>query len=92
VLAKLEQGGHITRETDPHDHRAQQITITEQGSKLSDYVEQKYFDEMNAALGDIDETDVVSLEHSLKILMNVATNLGLGAPASRDLNSTDGQA
>jgi len=78
VLAKLEQGGHITRETDPHDHRAQQITITERGEQLSDYVEQKYFDEMNAALGDIDEADVASLERSLKILKNVATNLGLG--------------
>jgi DNA-binding MarR family transcriptional regulator len=83
VLAKLEHGGHITRETDPRDHRSQQISITDRGKQLSDYVEQKYFEEMNAALGDITEDDLVSLEHSIKILTNVSANLGLGDPPPR---------
>ena len=62
----------------PQDHRSQRITITEQGRKLSDYVEQKYFEEMNAALGDITEDDLSSLERTIQILKNVSTNLGLG--------------
>jgi DNA-binding MarR family transcriptional regulator len=84
VLAKLEHGGYITRETDPHDHRSQQITITELGKQLSDYVEQKYFEEMNSALGDITEEDLISLERSLTILTKVSANLGLGDPPPRD--------
>ena len=83
VLAKLEQGGQIIRETDPQDHRSQRITITEQGRKLSDYVEQKYFEEMNAALGDITEDDLVSLERAIQILKKVSTNLGLGESPPR---------
>jgi DNA-binding MarR family transcriptional regulator len=89
VLAKLEQGGYITREIDPNDHRAQQITITEQGKLLSDYVEQKYFEEMNAALGDITEDDLISLERSLNILTNVSANLGLGESGTRRLDPAE---
>lgn len=78
ILMKLEAAGYITRETDPHDGRAWQITITENGKHLSDYVEQKYFEEMAAALGEFDESTAACLERSLDLLADVAANLGCG--------------
>lgn len=76
ILAKLEAGGHITRQPDPCDRRAWRAAITERGRLLSDYVEHEYFQEMRDALGDVNERDVTSLERSLDILKRVAANLG----------------
>ena len=83
ILAKLETAGYITRETHPHDGRAQQITITETGKNLSDFVEQEYFQEMKSALGDIGLRDIECMERSLKILTGVAAELGMSGAASR---------
>lgn len=77
VLARLEAGGYILREPDPRDGRAFQITITDIGRKLSDYVEQEYFQEMRDALGELDSADVACLERSMDILTGAAINLGL---------------
>jgi DNA-binding MarR family transcriptional regulator len=78
ILAKLEAAGYISREANPRDGRAWHITITENGKNLSDYVEQKYFEEMATALGPINESTTACLEHSLELLINVAANLGVG--------------
>src|SRR4051812_42603573 len=76
ILTKLEAAGYITREADPHDGRAWQITITETGKNLSDYVENEYFQEMNTALGPIDQHDLECLEHALNLITRVGDNLG----------------
>lgn len=83
ILAKLESGGYISREVDPSDGRAWRITITDIGKKLSDFVEQEFFAEMRAALGEIDEHDIECLERSMEILVNVSANLGIAAPMRR---------
>jgi DNA-binding MarR family transcriptional regulator len=83
ILAKLEASRYITRETHPHDGRAQQITITENGKNLSDYVEQEFFLEMEKALGEIGECDIECMERSIDILIVVAAKLGVGAAARR---------
>jgi DNA-binding MarR family transcriptional regulator len=83
ILAKLETGGHIIRGTDPRDGRAQQITITENGKHLSDFVEQEYFQEMKRALGEIEARDIECMERSLEILTGVAVDLGMGEAARR---------
>ncbi len=77
ILMKLESSGFITRMTDPRDHRAQQITITERGKLMSDYVEQEYFDEMSAALGSLEGDDLACMERSMQILVRVSSNLGV---------------
>jgi DNA-binding MarR family transcriptional regulator len=77
ILAKLEAGGHITREPDPGDGRASRIAITENGKLLSDYVERQYFREMSQALGEVGEDDVACLERSLEIFTKVLANLGI---------------
>jgi DNA-binding MarR family transcriptional regulator len=83
ILTKLETAGYIVRETDPRDGRAWQITITENGKLLSDYVEQKYFAEMTSALGEINESTTDCLERILDLLVNVAANLGVGHSTQR---------
>lgn len=90
LLAKLEGSGFIVREPDPRDGRAWKISITETGKLISDYVEQKYFEEMKTALGVIDQADVEHLERSLDILMSVSTKLGMGLPTPR-LGKVDGR-
>jgi DNA-binding MarR family transcriptional regulator len=79
VLAKLEQAGYIRRTADPRDARAQRIVVTEQGRQLSDFVEQEYFKEMQAALGELPSDDLVCLERAVTLLEGVAQELGMGA-------------
>ena len=83
ILTKLEASGYIVRVPDPRDGRAWQITITENGKALSDYVEARYFEEMATALGSIDDHDTACLERSLDLLIRVAANLGLGEASER---------
>ena len=79
VLAKLEHAGYITRTADPHDARAQRIVVTDQGRLLGDYVEQEYFKEMQAALGELSGDDLACLERAVTLLEGVAQELGMGA-------------
>jgi DNA-binding MarR family transcriptional regulator len=79
ILSKLENAGYIVRTPDPEDGRATHIEITETGRKLSDYVEAEYFREMEAALGEIDEAGIETMEQALTILLDVGENLGLGS-------------
>jgi DNA-binding MarR family transcriptional regulator len=85
ILVKLESAGYITREPDPDDGRAWQVTITENGRNLSDYVERAYFKEMATALGEIEEADLKCLERSMAILTQVSIGLGNSELAMRIL-------
>jgi DNA-binding MarR family transcriptional regulator len=77
ILKKLETAGYLTRRPDQRDGRAWEITITDAGRNLSDYVEQEFFKEMEGALGEQDEHDLRCLEQSIEILTGVAINLGI---------------
>jgi DNA-binding MarR family transcriptional regulator len=77
ILKKLETAGYISRQPDRRDGRAWQITITETGKNLSDYVEREFFKEMEEALGDPDEGDLACLERSMEIMIGVAIRLGM---------------
>jgi len=83
VLAKLEAAGFISREADPHDARAHQISVTEQGRLLSDFVEQEYFKEMQAALGGLGADDLACLERAAELLAGVANRLGISGVGVR---------
>lgn len=83
ILKKLETAGYIVREPDARDGRAWQITITETGKNLSDYVEREYFREMEEALGNPSEADIACLERAVEILTGVGANLGIRGYAMR---------
>ncbi len=83
ILAKLERGGYIERSTDPGDARSQQVTITERGRMLSDYVEHVYFDEMLAALGSVGDGELECLERSLASLEKISAVLNPGGKDDR---------
>jgi DNA-binding MarR family transcriptional regulator len=89
VLAKLEHSGYIARQADPRDGRAQQITVSERGRLLSDYVEQEYFKEMERAIGGIGEQDLACLERSIDLLTGVSRRLGKAEPPGRSRWSQD---
>jgi DNA-binding MarR family transcriptional regulator len=82
VLAKLEGAGYITRQADPRDARTQRITVTERGRLLSDFVEQEYFKEMEAALDGISLDDQACLERAIVLLSDVARRLGNVQPVN----------
>lgn len=83
ILKKLETAGYISREPDPRDGRAWQITITETGRNLSDYVEAEFFKEMEAALGDPGVDDLACLERCMGLLIGVGRNLGMAGLGRR---------
>ncbi|MCO5223309.1 MAG: MarR family transcriptional regulator [Thermomicrobiales bacterium] len=77
ALAKLEQGGYVTRMIDAHDTRISRIAITPRGTAISVHIEQLYLDDLICALGPVSDTEIDTLRQSVATLNSVAERLDL---------------
>jgi DNA-binding MarR family transcriptional regulator len=75
VLAKLESGGFIERTVDPNDGRRYHIRITEQGTHVSQVVEEQFVQELLAGVSFLDDDGVAALAKHIEILTDVVAIL-----------------
>lgn len=71
----LESLGLIKRTTSTEDRRRQYLTLTEEGIKASEFVEELYVSSISDAMADVDETEFAELERSVEVLHTIINRL-----------------
>ena len=71
TVKEMEKKGYLTKEASAEDGRVTYLTITDAGAALSDKFDQKYFETLSAALGDISEDDADCMIRTIETLYQV---------------------
>jgi DNA-binding MarR family transcriptional regulator len=75
ALARLEEGGFISRTTDPKDGRGFRVTMTDKGRQVSEFVEHLFNEDMLDTLSCISDEQVLELRRSVEILDRLVDDL-----------------
>lgn len=68
IIRGLVQEGHITRQADPYDNRAQRLLLTEKGQKLFEDATQAYTSHKQSLFVCLDEKGAISLVENLETI------------------------
>ena len=71
VLAKLESNEFIDRTVDPNDGRRYRIQITEKGTRVSEFVEELFVQELLAGVSSFDDEQIEALTKHVAMLTDV---------------------
>lgn len=89
ALAKLEHAGFVERTINPHDTRVSHISITAQGTAISQSIEQLYLDDLRYALEAVSDEEIATLQQSVVTLNQIADKLDLLRRGRTRRSSTD---
>lgn len=75
ALAKLEAAGFIKRDVDPLDRRRVHIHITDDGRRVSEYIQEVITGDLLKSLASLDDDQVVELERNVDLLDRIVDDL-----------------